>query len=185
MDRGAWRATIHGVPKSQIQLSDFHLYGNCKDFIEVLLEVRDGRRQTVTWDDKGSLLCGVLCTVISFGRRGKAQETLRFQGEVALQLMGLPMARMESDPRAGKKTMLPISTGNQGVQQVEDQQLHKHHLAAAMAHNQRVLTTASFRGGGKAPFWVGFRQRSGEWKLEKRRRMASVGNVPFLESQSH
>ena len=72
MDRGAWRATIHGVPKSQIQLSDFHLYGNCKDFIEVLLEVRDGRRQTVTWDDKGSLLCGVMCTVISFGRRGKA-----------------------------------------------------------------------------------------------------------------
>ena len=61
-----------GVPKSQIQLSDFHLYGNCKDFIEVLFEVRDGRRQMVGWDDKESLLCGVLCTVISFGRRGKA-----------------------------------------------------------------------------------------------------------------
>jgi len=71
-DRGAWRATFHGVPKSQIQLSDFHLYGNCKDFIEVLFEVRDGRRPMVGWDDKGSLLCGVLCTVISFGRRGKA-----------------------------------------------------------------------------------------------------------------
>ena len=24
MDRGAWRATIHGITKSQIQLSDFH-----------------------------------------------------------------------------------------------------------------------------------------------------------------
>ena len=32
---------LHGVTKSQIQLSDFHLCGNCKDFIEVLFEVRD------------------------------------------------------------------------------------------------------------------------------------------------
>ena len=24
MDRGAWRATVHGVTKSQTQLSDFH-----------------------------------------------------------------------------------------------------------------------------------------------------------------
>ena len=24
MDRGAWRATVHGVAKSQTQLSDFH-----------------------------------------------------------------------------------------------------------------------------------------------------------------
>ena len=26
MDRGAWRATIHGVTKSQTQLSDFHFH---------------------------------------------------------------------------------------------------------------------------------------------------------------
>ena len=47
MDRGAWRAPW-GHKKS-----DFHLCGNCKDFIEVLFEVRDGGRQMVGWDDKG------------------------------------------------------------------------------------------------------------------------------------
>ena len=26
MDRGAWQATVHGVSKSQTQLSDFHFY---------------------------------------------------------------------------------------------------------------------------------------------------------------
>ena len=26
MDRGAWQATAHGVPKSQTQLSDFHFF---------------------------------------------------------------------------------------------------------------------------------------------------------------
>ena len=26
MDRGAWQATVHGVPKSQTQLSDFHIH---------------------------------------------------------------------------------------------------------------------------------------------------------------
>ena len=26
MERGAWRATIHGVTKSQTQLSDFHFH---------------------------------------------------------------------------------------------------------------------------------------------------------------
>ena len=25
-DRGAWQATVHGVPKSQTQLSDFHIH---------------------------------------------------------------------------------------------------------------------------------------------------------------
>ena len=28
MDRGAWRATVHGVAKSRTQLSDFTSYGN-------------------------------------------------------------------------------------------------------------------------------------------------------------
>ena len=27
MDRGAWQATVHGVTKSWIQLSDFHSLG--------------------------------------------------------------------------------------------------------------------------------------------------------------
>ena len=26
MDRGAWQATVHGVTKSQIRLSDFHFH---------------------------------------------------------------------------------------------------------------------------------------------------------------
>ena len=26
MDRGAWRATVHGIAKSQTQLSDLHIY---------------------------------------------------------------------------------------------------------------------------------------------------------------
>ena len=26
MDRGAWRATVHGVAKSQTRLSDFHFF---------------------------------------------------------------------------------------------------------------------------------------------------------------
>ena len=26
MDRGVWQATVHGVPKSQTQLSDFHIH---------------------------------------------------------------------------------------------------------------------------------------------------------------
>ena len=28
-DRGAWRATVHGVAKSQTRLSDFHLHSIC------------------------------------------------------------------------------------------------------------------------------------------------------------
>ena len=29
MDRGAWQPTVHGVPKNQTRLSDFHLCGFC------------------------------------------------------------------------------------------------------------------------------------------------------------
>ena len=29
MDRGAWRATVHGVTKSQTRLSDFHFHPPC------------------------------------------------------------------------------------------------------------------------------------------------------------
>ena len=32
MDRGAWQATVHGVRKSQTQLSDFHFILNIKLF---------------------------------------------------------------------------------------------------------------------------------------------------------
>ena len=32
MDRGAWQATVHGIRKSQIQLSDFHFILNIKLF---------------------------------------------------------------------------------------------------------------------------------------------------------
>ena len=45
MDRGGWQATVHGVAKSQTQLSDFHfqfptLYGQApQDGIVVLLSV--------------------------------------------------------------------------------------------------------------------------------------------------
>ena len=36
MDRGAWRATVHGVAKSQTQLSDFHLLiRNCAGAIGI------------------------------------------------------------------------------------------------------------------------------------------------------
>ena len=35
MDRGAWRATVHGVAKSQTRLSDFH-FTMCQSVFEVL-----------------------------------------------------------------------------------------------------------------------------------------------------
>ena len=33
MDRGAWRATVHGVAKSRTQLNDFHLFCRCSNFV--------------------------------------------------------------------------------------------------------------------------------------------------------
>ena len=33
MDRGAWRATVHGVAKSRTQLNDFHLFYRCSNFV--------------------------------------------------------------------------------------------------------------------------------------------------------
>ena len=32
MDRGAWRATVHGVAKDETQLSDFHFTDSLKTF---------------------------------------------------------------------------------------------------------------------------------------------------------
>ena len=38
MDRRAWRATVHGIAKSQTQLSDshFHFQGNVLESIDIL-----------------------------------------------------------------------------------------------------------------------------------------------------
>ena len=35
MDRGAWRATVHGVAKSQTQLSDSHTHTHTLDDVHV------------------------------------------------------------------------------------------------------------------------------------------------------
>ena len=43
MDRGAWRATVHGVTKSQTQLSDFHfqqLKIPVKEFLKIQFSAR-------------------------------------------------------------------------------------------------------------------------------------------------
>ena len=37
MDRGAWQATVHGVAKSQIRLSDFHFFHNSYEWYYMLL----------------------------------------------------------------------------------------------------------------------------------------------------
>ena len=41
MDRGAWKATVHGVTKSQTPLSDFHFEATKYFFIELLMSNKD------------------------------------------------------------------------------------------------------------------------------------------------
>ena len=41
MDRGAWKATVHGVTKSQTPLSDFHCEATKYFFIEFLMSNKD------------------------------------------------------------------------------------------------------------------------------------------------
>ena len=54
MDRGAWRATVHGVAQSRTQLSDFHFHFGASlvaHSVKNLPAVQETRLRSLGWED--------------------------------------------------------------------------------------------------------------------------------------
>ena len=74
MDKGAWQATVHGVAKSPIQLSDCHSLTHS-------LNIHKGRSLAVNREvDSGPLCPSVFSRLYTFGKVGLGrQEKLAFR----------------------------------------------------------------------------------------------------------
>ena len=84
MDRGAWRATVHGVTKSQTRLSDFtslHFFGRkVMTNLDSILKSRD-----ITLPTKVHLVKAIVFPVVMYGcvnwtiNRAECQRTDAFE----------------------------------------------------------------------------------------------------------